>query len=111
MRDSFEPIEGLFVAAVLAVGVDHGEQSAGELAQLGGVECLGFTEQHLNAAGAELGVARQSVDTALDHLGLRGGEPAVAHGFKDGRQEWPVDRGGQAHGRGTRAFVTAGRWW
>ena len=83
-------------------------EAAGELAQLGGVERLGLVEQDLDAAGAEVGVAGQGVDGAFDHLGLGGGEPAVAQRLADRCEQWLVDRGREPHRRGAGALVAAG---
>jgi hypothetical protein len=53
---AFEAVQGLFVAAFVALGVDHGEQSAGELLEVGGVQSFGFGEQDLHPAGPQVDV-------------------------------------------------------
>ncbi len=83
---AFEPVEGSFVAAFVAVGVDHGDEVQRDLLQLGGVELLGVGEQHLHPAGSDVGVAGQPVDRALDDLGLGRREPAVPQRLGHWRQ-------------------------
>ena len=105
---AFEPVQLAFGAAVRSVGVQHGEEAAGELPELGGVESFGLGEQELHSAGTQVGVGGEGVDAAFDHLGLEGGEPAVGERLPHGRQQWPVDCGGEAEGGGAGALVSAG---
>ncbi len=105
---ALESVQGLLVAAFVAVGVDDGEQVSGCFAQLGGVQGLGLGEQDLDAACAEVGVAGQGVDGAFDDVGLGGGEPALAHRCCDRGQHGVGEGGCEPHGGGAGAFVAAG---
>ena len=111
VRDAVEPVEGLFVAAVLAVGVDHTQEPAGELLQVGGVQRLGLTEQYLHPTGADLGVAGQGVDGTFDDLGLRDREPAIAQRLTERCQHRLVDRRPRAAPRPARCPCARRRRW
>ncbi len=80
---AFEAVQLALGATVVPVGIDDGQESVGELAQLGRIQRLGLIEQDRHRAGADVGVTGQGVDGPFDHVRLGRGEPAVAQGLGD----------------------------
>ena len=75
---AFLALQGGFVGAFGAVGVDDVGEVAGGAGQVGGVEPTGFFEQHPLAVVAQGGAGGQGVDGVADDRGLGRGRLARA---------------------------------